>query len=180
MSSCPAVTASTARAANSAAGSTSGRWRTTSGALLARAFADEVRSRHPTARLVMVSDRVEPMRGVDWIERPTDEELDALYRSAWVFCLPSAYEGLGIPYLEAMARGTPVVATPNPGAAHLLRDGAGILAAPDRLGRVLADLLDDAADRRELSCRAIERAADFDWATVCSQYERAYRAAIES
>jgi glycosyltransferase involved in cell wall biosynthesis len=157
-------------------GTWSGRKR---GALLGRAFADHVLPRHPTAELVMVSDRVEPAPGVRWVDRPSDEELRALYRAAWVFCLPSAYEGLGIPYLEAMAAGTPVVATPNPGAGHLLGGGAGVLATPDRLGEVLADLLGDPARRRELSHRGLERAGEYDWDTVCDQYERAYRAAIE-
>jgi glycosyltransferase involved in cell wall biosynthesis len=157
-------------------GTWSGRKR---GALLARAFAEHVLPRHPAAELVMVSDRVEPGRGVRWVDRPSEDELRALYRAAWVFCLPSAYEGLGLPYLEAMAVGTPVVATPNPGAGHLLGGGAGVLAAPGRLGDVLANLLGDAARRRELGHRGLARAREYDWDTVCGQYERAYRAAIE-
>jgi glycosyltransferase involved in cell wall biosynthesis len=157
-------------------GTWSGRKR---GALLAQAFAEHVAPRHPTAELVMVSDRVEPAPGVRWIEGPSDDELRELYRAAWVFCLPSAYEGLGIPYLEAMAAATPVVATPNPGADHLLGGDAGVLTTPDRLGLVLADLLSDPARRRELGRRGLERAGAYDWATVCGEYERAYRAAIE-
>jgi glycosyltransferase involved in cell wall biosynthesis len=157
-------------------GTWSGRKR---GALLAQAFAEHVLPRHPSAELVMVADRIEPAPGIRWIDRPSDDELRTLYREAWVFCLPSAYEGLGIPYLEAMAEGTPVVATPNPGAEYLLCDGAGVLATPDRLGRVLAEVLGDAARRRELGRRGLERADEYDWATVCSQYEGAYRAAIE-
>lgn len=157
-------------------GTWSGRKR---GRLLARAFAEEILPRHPTAQLVMVSDRVEAGPGVRWIDRPGDEQLEELYRSAWLFCLPSAYEGLGIPYLEAMAHGTPVVATPNPGAEHLLAKGAGVVTPPERLGRTLADLLDDPARRGQLARRALERAAAFDWDTVCAQYERAYHAAIE-
>ena len=42
----------------------------------------------------------------------SDAELVDLYRSSWLFCLPSSYEGFGIPYAEAMANGCPVVATP--------------------------------------------------------------------
>ena len=46
--------------------------------------------------------------------RVSDEELARLYARAWVFCLPSSYEGFGIPYAEAMSAGLPVVATPKP------------------------------------------------------------------
>ena len=59
----------------------------------------------------------DPGAGITVLGRLDDEELAREYRAAWVFCLPSSYEGFGIPYAEAMASGTPVVATPNPGRA---------------------------------------------------------------
>ncbi len=72
------------------------------------------------------------------------EELTGLFQQAWVFCLPSTYEGFGVPYLEALAAGTPVVATKNPGACEILRDGEFGIIAPDAdLGPVLSRLLAD-------------------------------------
>jgi glycosyltransferase involved in cell wall biosynthesis len=156
-------------------GTWSGRKR---GALLARAFADQVRTRHPDARLIMVSDVVEPGPGVEWLERPSDETLDGLYREAWVFCLPSSYEGLGIPYLEALARGTPVVATPNPGAEYLLSQGGGMIAEPADLGDALNRILGDCKLHAALADQAVERAAEFDWDAVCQGYEQAYEAVM--
>ena len=65
-------------------------------------------------RLWMVAEDAPEARNVTVLGRVSDDELAELYRQAWVFCLPSTYEAFGIPYVEAMASGCPVVATPNP------------------------------------------------------------------
>jgi phosphatidylinositol alpha-mannosyltransferase len=149
------------------------------GRVLAHAFAREVKPRLPDAELLMVSDEVVPGPGITWVQRPSDEELRRLYREAWLFCLPSAYEGLGIPYLEAMAAGTPVLATPNPGADHVLRSGKdGRIAPPDRLAAELVQLLTDGAARETLGRRGRLRAEDFSWSAVCDAHEEAYRHAM--
>lgn len=148
------------------------------GAFLADRFADEVLPHHPQARLIMVSDRCEERPGVDWVRFPSDEELSRLYRSAWLFCMPSTYEGFGMPYIEAMAHGLPVVTTPNPGATFVMRDGAGIVARDGDLGRVLADLLGDPDRRAMLSSSGLARAKDFSWERVISEHEAAYERAI--
>ena len=149
------------------------------GALLQKAFEEVVRPALPEARLWMVSDRAEPADGVTWWPNPTDEELAELYRRAWVFCLPSSYEGLGIPYIEALANGLPVIATPNSGAMHILGEGLhGLITEPDRLGVTLLTVLQDDAVRARLGTAARERARDFAWASLIEQYERAYELAI--
>ena len=149
------------------------------GALLADQFAAEVLPRHPQARLIMVSDRCPERPGVEWVRFPSDGELSRLYRSAWVFCMPSSYEGFGMPYLEAMAHGLPVVSTPNPGARFVLRGGAGVLATDADLGGAVAALLADAHRRERLSQAGRERAADFSWERVVGEHEAAYARAIE-
>ncbi len=53
------------------------------------------------------------------------EKLCELYQRAWILCLPSTYEGFGVPYIEAMASGTVAVASPNPGAKEILDNGKG-------------------------------------------------------
>jgi phosphatidyl-myo-inositol alpha-mannosyltransferase len=152
------------------------------GHMLHEAFLRHVRPHVPQARLLMVCERpaTAPGEGVEWIGAPDDARLAELYRQAWVFCLPSSYEGFGLPYLEAMAHGTPVVATPNPGARHVLSGGRdGVLVEPDGLGEALARLLTDASSRAELARRGRARAEEFSWEAALAAHERAYVDAIE-
>jgi phosphatidyl-myo-inositol alpha-mannosyltransferase len=117
--------------------------------------------------------------GVEWLGAPDDATLAELYSRAWVFCLPSSYEGFGLPYLEAMAWGTPVLAAPNPGARHVLAGGrGGLLAPPAQLGAAIVRLLRDEPYRLELARRARERALAFSWDAALAAHERAYLDAI--
>jgi glycosyltransferase involved in cell wall biosynthesis len=148
------------------------------GAFLADHFAREVLPRHPEATLTMVSDQCEQRPGVRWVRFPTDQELSRLYRSAWLFCMPSTYEGFGMPYLEAMAHGLPVVATPNPGARYVLRGDAGVIVCEADLGRIVSELLEDADRRARLATAGRTRALDFSWDRVVTEHEAAYERAI--
>jgi phosphatidyl-myo-inositol alpha-mannosyltransferase len=154
------------------------------GAFLHEVFLREVRTRVPNARLWMVSDKARETEGVSWFAHPTDAELHDLYARAWVFCLPSRYEGFGLPYLEAAARGLAVVSTPNTGALAMLGmssdgDGAGVVVADAELGAVLVRLLEDGPLRESLGRRARDRAADFSWDRVVALHERAYETAMQ-
>jgi glycosyltransferase involved in cell wall biosynthesis len=157
-----------------------GTWRGRKrGSLLAEAFRRFVRSRVANARLVMVSDYAEVGEGVEWIPHPTDAELDELYRRAWVFCLPSAYEGLGLPYIEALAHSLPVVATRNVGAEQVLMDGRyGLIVESEDLGEALVRALTDQELRQGLVASASDRAEHFAWGRLIPEYERAYELAI--
>ena len=129
----------------------------------------------PDAQLWMVSEDCPPAPGVLPLGRLSDEELVDRYHRAWVFCLPSSYEGVGIPYVEALAAGLPVVATPNAGARFVLDGGrAGVLAPDAELGTALVRLLGDAAERERLAKVGEERAAAFDLGRIADRYEDAY------
>jgi glycosyltransferase involved in cell wall biosynthesis len=149
------------------------------GAMLADAFERGVRSQHPNAELWMVSDYAPPRPGIIHFKHPSDAELAELYKRAWLFCLPSAYEGFGIPYLEAMAAGTPVIATSNPGADHLLDRGRfGVVSDEKRLEQTLAALVDSPNDRRHYGALGLQRASDFSWDAIVDRHLAAYEWAI--
>ena len=154
-------------------------WGRKRGAWLAERFKEDVLPCFPDAQLWMVSDRCDETPSVRWLKFPSDAELSALYRQAWALCLPSTYEGFGLPYLEAMAHGLPVVASDNPGARFVLRNGNdGVLVSDEGLGTALIDVLGDADKRQLLGRRGELRAADFAWPIVTAAHERAYRDAI--
>src|SRR4029079_9376967 len=98
-------------------------------------------------------------RGADlrgYVEKP---ELASLYRRAACLVLPSRHEGFGLPVLEAMACGTPVVAAPEPALVEVAGD-AGVLVSPAELGAAIRRAL---AERERLVAAGLERARRFSW-----------------
>jgi glycosyltransferase involved in cell wall biosynthesis len=109
-------------------------------------------------------------------------ELAALYAGAAVFCFPSTREGFGLPVLEAMAQGTPVVTSATTSTAEVVTDGgsgslAGVLVDPSdavALADAVAGLLDDPERARALGEAARRRAATFTWARTAEALTAAY------
>src|SRR5690606_32910126 len=90
-------------------------------------------------------------QGVHYYTGISQAELVSLYQRAWIYASPSAYEGFGLPYVEAMACGVPVVATPNPGSREVLDHGrCGLLVDDRAFPETLCDLLRDEAKRDRL------------------------------
>lgn len=149
------------------------------GRLLWEAFTREVQPAVPDARLIMVSDHAQPAPGVEHLARPTDAEVERLMAEAWVMCLPSSYEGFGIPYLEAMAADAAVVATNNPGAEHLLDGGrCGLITDEAGLGAAIVELLRSPERRTALAAAGRRRAEQFRWDAVVDLHEAAYERAV--
>ena len=86
-------------------------------------------------------------------------ELARLYQGAACLLLPSSYEGFGLPVLEAMACGTPVVAAPDPALREVAGDAA-LYAEPPGLPAAVRQAL---AERERLSAAGVERARRFSW-----------------
>jgi glycosyltransferase involved in cell wall biosynthesis len=142
------------------------------GRCLVEAFKNTVRKVYPDAELWIVRDETPlDVPGVRVFGSVSQEILIELYQQAWIFCLPSSYEGFGVPYIEAMACGTPVVATPNPGALEVLDGGKfGLITEIEQLGDTLVSLLGDHDLRMTLIRAGSERACKYDIRSIAQQY----------
>jgi glycosyltransferase involved in cell wall biosynthesis len=112
--------------------------------------------------------------------RVSDETLVELYRGAECFVFPSRYEGFGLPPLEAMACGTPVVSSERSSMPEVLGDAA-LLVDPDdveALAAALEEVLASEERRAELGERGRRRAAGFTWRRTAAQTLAAYRLAL--
>ena len=104
----------------------------------------------------------------DWVRRPgwvDQEELAAFYALAEALLLPSLFESCGLPVLEAMAAGCPVVTADRYGTKELA-EGAALLVDPESVDSIAAGIrrvLDDADLRGELVAAGRERSRSFEW-----------------
>ena len=107
-------------------------------------------------------------------------QLSALMAGADVFCLPSFYEGFGLPALEAMACGAPLVVSDR-GALPEVVGQAGLLSAPDghSLLEALRSVLSDSGVRSRMRAASVARAAGFSWERTAEGWLEVLRRAAE-
>ena len=94
-----------------------------------------------------------------------DADLESLYADAGLFVYLSTLEGFGIPPLEAMAHGIPVVSTTG-GSLREVTPGAALIVDPTDMGavqRAIASLMDDPAHAAAHAARSVARASEFSW-----------------
>src|SRR5262249_43364008 len=117
---------------------------------------------------------------VRFLGRVPDEDLPDLYSAASVFAYPSRYEGFGLPPLEALACGTPVVCSNRASLPEVVGDAAlqGDPTDPADLAAALARLLADAPLRATLRARGLARAARFTWERTAAETMVVYQEVI--
>ena len=126
------------------------------------------RSVHRAAQQLGLADRVE------FLGHRSKHDLAALYREAACLVLPSRYEGFGLPVLEAMACGTPVVTT-TAGALPEVAGDAAILVEPGDAPTLAAGIEQALADRERLVAAGLARARLFSWTTTARKTLEVYR-----
>ena len=115
-----------------------------------------------------------------WAGRVADEDLAALYSGAMAFTYMSHYEGFGLPPLEAMQCGVPVI-TSNTSSLPEVVGEAGITLAPDDadgLCQAMLDIGQRPALRAEMRCKSLARAAQFSWQRCAQDTIDAYAASL--
>ena len=112
----------------------------------------------------------------------TDEDLRALYSSCRVAVYPSLYEGFGLPPLEAMACGAPVITSRIPVIMETSAHAARLINPTDRqeLTAALVELLRDADARTQLARAGLTRAAEYTWERTAKQTLAVYEEALSS
>jgi glycosyltransferase involved in cell wall biosynthesis len=123
---------------------------------------------------------VAEVRGVRWAGLIPDEDLPAFYCGAAAFVLPSVFEGFGLPGLEAMACGTPVVCSDRGALPELIAD-AGLLVDPESveaLTGAITRILSDGDLSAHLSRRGRERSQRFSWGETAKRTFAVYQEAL--
>jgi glycosyltransferase involved in cell wall biosynthesis len=110
-----------------------------------------------------------------------EADAPAIYRGATTFIYPSRYEGFGLPALEAMACGTPVVGSDASSIPEIVGDG-GLLLPPDDIegmAKALVRLATDDSLYVEMGSRALAQAAKFTWKQTAQETLAAYRDVVD-
>jgi glycosyltransferase involved in cell wall biosynthesis len=133
----------------------------------------QVQRNHPDLLLVVINhadaaylDRAKALGASCILGGFQDEEqLVALYQAAQVVWFPTLYDGFGMPVIEAMASGTPVISSNTTGIPEVAGDAAILLSPQDVAAHVEAvtELVNDSAMRRDLIAKGRARAANFTW-----------------
>ncbi len=109
-----------------------------------------------------------------------DRDLHCLYSAASVFAFPSHAEGFGLPVLEAMAQGTPVVTSKHT-ATEEAAGGAALLVdpnSPDQIAGAISSVLADDEMAARLTAQGLDRALEMSWDATASGYAAAFSDAI--
>jgi glycosyltransferase involved in cell wall biosynthesis len=107
-----------------------------------------------------------------------DDHLPDLYRGALLFVYPSLYEGFGLPVLEAMACGTPVITSNRTSLPEVAGDAALLVdpIQPEALAAAMSSIMNDAELRQALRAKGLARAHAFTWDAAAQQTLAIYRA----
>ena len=126
-------------------------------------------------------DSAAPQRqnGLHWLGCVSDHDLAWLYSRAIAVVYPSYYEGFGLPVIEAMQCGAPVIASQCAAHLEVVADGGLLLAAdqPGDWSAAISRMANDAAWRSEYAARALNRAKQFSWRNTALRTREVYQEA---
>lgn len=130
-----------------------------------------------------LADQIKELRldnQVQFVKQVSNEDLVLLYNAASLFVFPSLYEGFGLPLLEAMACGTPVVAANNSSIPEIVGDAALLFEAEDinMMVEIIAQVLTNQTLHRSLAQKGLERAGSFSWENCARQTLLGYQQAL--
>jgi D-inositol-3-phosphate glycosyltransferase len=139
---------------------------------------------HEMSRLLDLREGLKLEQVVTFLGKRAQDTLPYYYSAADVVVVPSHYESFGMVALEAMACGTPVVASQIGGLAYLIRDGeTGFHVRdqdPEGLAERLTEILDDDELHQQMGRNAVEYATEYSWQAVAEQITSIYTELAEA
>jgi Glycosyltransferase len=143
-------------------------------------FTTEVLQACPDATLIMLCDSVPKHSNVLDLKHPSDMVLAENLAKSWIFAYPSTYEGFGIPYVEALASGTVIVTSRNPGSEFILTgNDCGIVCDDDIFGKELVSLLLNKGRRELIQKKEIDISRQYSWSIIAEHFLAIYQDAIK-
>lgn len=117
-------------------------------------------------------------KGIEYVTKPSDEEVNELYNRATVFAQTSYHEGFCLPVLEAMAAGCPVICTDSHGNRGFSHDGKNCIMVEaddtEGLATAIRRVTQDSELRQRLRAAGLKTARDYTWDTVIGQLDAFY------
>lgn len=138
---------------------------------------------HRDGSLAKIRQRAEYLGVADqviFVGHVADDKLPAIYQGAVLFLYPTLYEGFGLPVVEAMASGVPVI-TSNTSALKEIAEGYAHLVDPldvDGMARAIGHCLEDAEHRMALARLGLKRAENFQWEKTARETLEVYRSVL--
>ncbi|AXI24805.1 glycosyl transferase family 1 [Methanofervidicoccus sp. A16] len=133
-------------------------------------------SKYKRKHIMKLIDKLNLQKDIIFTGYVPEEDLPALYNAADLFVYPSIYEGFGLPPLEAMACGTPVITSNTSSLPEVVGD-AGIMVDPydvDGLSKAMYEVLTNDGLREELRKKGLERAKLFSWKECAEEHLKVY------
>ena len=132
-----------------------------------------IQSRHKSLELI---DQLGIADSVKFLDEVGDDDLPLFYNAAKVFAFPSLYEGFGLPALEAMACGIPVVASDRASVPEVVADAGMLVAASDEQAwaEAILEMLDNMTVRQQLVSMGLQRAQYLSWEKTAEETVRVY------
>lgn len=150
------------------------------GKYLLNLFTNDIIKKYPECTLTVVGP--EPCKGthVNYMGNLCEEDLIAEYQKAWIFCMPSSYEGFGVPIIEAMACGTAPIAIDNPGVQEIIQNGYnGLLLNDANFFQGIDSILSDDNLRKKIEKNGRDTVEKyFDIKSIASAYEKLYQSMV--